>query len=182
MYVTAIILFITGVAVWLHRARAAPWMLYAGVFAQTVIGLWALSILTQLSPYNTWCLPVIGTEPQLVYVTKTETTFGVGGIALLALPILIFAAIPAVLWLQERCGAMYYPRLTRWMIWPMLGGTLIYNLFALLLAQTVTRTRDATDILNMFQLVGLWSGLLVIPALYGLAIWSFIRRSRQNRR
>jgi hypothetical protein len=52
----------------------------------------------------------------------------------------------------------------------------------LLLAQTVTLTKDAKYILNIFPTVLLWVCLLVIPVLYGLAVWSFIRRPRENRR
>ena len=176
MYFSAIVLFIIGIAIWLHRAQAAPWVLYAGVFAHCILGAIALSILTRLAPVATWCLYTQSATDQTVVYTPVSTS--------LLLPILgtfTVLAIPALLWFQERFGAMYHPSLTRWLIWPFLIGLLFFNLVALVLVQSVTLTTDATDLLNSFQKFGAIVGLLSIPALYLLSLISFLRWFRNPR-
>ncbi len=176
MFYIAIAVFIMGVAIWLHRAQAAPSLLFGGVFVQTMLGYFAILILTRISFDLTWSLPGAVT-PSTVTFKKTDTS----NTSVIA-PLLIVLAIPVLLWVQERKEAMYYPQLTRWLIWPMLTGGVLINALFLAVLQLVPLSEASQALLTSIQIAAFVAGLLSVLGIYVLALVGFLRRVREEQR
>lgn len=177
MLFAAFALYIAAIALWLHRAQAAPYLLYGGVFAQTVLAFLAVIVLSRDQPDVVYAVPVRNNAPQATFV-ETKTTWQ---IAILG-PLLILVGIPALLWVQDRLRAMYYPALTRWLIWPMLVGAFLINAAILIIVQVFDLPLQAYATLTIVQSTGYQALLLAIAAIVVLALVSFIRRLRDTGR
>ncbi len=175
MYYISIAVLIIVIAIWLHRARVAPYALYGYVYVFIALGIYALALLNRLDPYLTWSLPGTPQKMTTVFVAQTKTPLWV------IIATATTLALPVLLWVQGLFGAMYYPSLTRWLIWPMLAGLVIVNATMMILIHLITLSPAADAVLTGVQSTVFLIGMMSVPALYFLALLSFLRRAGETK-
>lgn len=91
------------------------------------------------------------------------------------------ALICALLWWQQRIGAMLYPSVTRWLYWPIVAGlVLIPGMVTLLLVNGGAHVADPRAVLGLGRMAHT-AGIAALVALAALTAWSFLRHFRARR-
>lgn len=138
---TAIVVFATAALMHARGARP-PWL-----FGLAGLGFLAAGVTMDLIP------ALLDENPQPLRITSTtrngrlHDTYYVASQLNFARPVgTLLLAVTAFLTLQQVLGAMYQPRLTRWLFWPFAGGLALAPIVqTLTLGQIPRRYTEVAD-------------------------------------
>ncbi|QFT92491.1 hypothetical protein FIU86_06540 [Roseovarius sp. THAF9] len=182
IYLACIVAIMIGCSV-LHRRRADPWRLYAlGTEIYLLLGVSSV-VISRFAPQLIWGFPFSRGGVAAGWGSDNAATFEVFVAPLVAvlLALMAPALICALLWWQQRIGAMLYPSVTRWLYWPIVAGlVLIPGMVTLLLVNGGAHVADPRAVLGLGRMAHL-AGIAALVALAALTAWSFLRHFRARR-
>ncbi len=182
IYLVCILVIVVGCSV-LHRRRAAPWRLYAlGTEIYLLLGVSSV-VVSRFAPQLIWGFPFSRGGVASGWGTDNAATFEVFVAPLVAvlLALVAPALICALLWWQQRIGAMLYPSVTRWLYWPIVAGmVLIPGMVTLLLVNGGAHVADPRAVLGLGRVAHVVA-LVALAALAALTLWSLALTLRTRR-
>lgn len=176
IYLACIVATLIG-GIALHRRGVAPWRLYAlGTEMFLLIGV-ATVVVTRWAPHLILSFPFGSGGAMRQWSSGGGPTYEVFFAPLIGvlLALILPTMVCALMWWQQRIGAMFHPSLTRWLFWPIAAGLmLIPGVVTLVLVNGGTQIADPQPILKLSALANS-TGLAAFVALAALTVWSLVR-------
>lgn len=182
IYLACILVIVIGGSV-LHRRRAAPWRLYAfGVEIYLLLCVASLA-LSRFAPQLIWGFPFGRGGGATGWRGGGAPVFEVFVAPLVAVLLALVgpALFCALMWWQQRLGAMLYPSATRWLFWPIVAGmVLVPGVVTLVLVNGGAQAADPSAVAGLGRVARL-IGEAALVALAALTVWSFLRHRLSRR-